>query len=1102
MHARRRTPLRTWLAALTAAALAVSGAVVVDVASAPPARAAYPDSFNPFSMNGGFTVYAREDALLQNQETEGSIAVGGTSTVQGSSGQYTIIHVAAGTGDYDLPTVDGDPTRYLVGSHSADSAGILAVTSAGTSNSALWGDVKMVERDGPWEGFARADWIRLNEDRTDPNLTPLIDATHQTYPTSATPPTGSAGNSSIYTANTGATAVADYVEAAREASYEAAQDCLDGLVTDDAGYPVGVAEDVGSRVVLEPLSADRPNIVDYADIAGTALIQYSPGPTPGVTNPLIIRVPAGTTEVIGTRSDPQGAYSPYIFWDLSELTGDVTVTAAEGRMDGSVYAPEAAVTINAAPLDGQVLGRDVTLLGGEVHSFLFAGEITCDADHGTFAVRKELDGIDASDLPDGTTFTVNFTATEPDGVITTGTLEVPVDGSPVEAGVEFPVGTVVEFEEIEPESVPGYEWGTPSIDPDPLTIGAGSAQVVVTNTATEQTGTFSITKEIVDLTGGAPATPPGATVPVEWAALHSGEVIASGTLDVPLDGTPIAVGQDFPVGTVIVLTENLESITPPDGYRWVDASFDPGRVFVIDDTASVAVELTNTVVPDESDRVITIVKSAEGAASDPAFGYTATYNIDPPGTRSDPIPLPVGDAVTILDLETGADTLDLAEQVPTLNGEPTDPGDWEEPVFSVTINGVTTEYPSGGFDEIVEIALGTEGDVAIEVANSLVEGTFELSKEFENISGDHIGGLEFTVVWTAVTPTGEQYRGVMRLPADGTPTRPTTIGGDPRTFPYGTVVSFTELAAPTRAHLEWASATFDPEQVVIGAGGESVVASTLTNSADLTTGTFQVAKALDGIAPSELLIDSFTVDYVAWLPTGDPVAGTFELPADGTPAGPTDAAGEPLEFPIGTSVRLLEEAPDASALPPGFQWSGTVWTPGDSVIIGTGETPVLQVTNSVEEFTRYAGTKVVDGDGASMLPDGTTFPVEWWWDHVPQGGITVEPDVTIVSPWFPVGSIIELREGKLPDIPNVDWGTPSWTINGETLGPQADGRVVLPATTVRDQGVVELQLTNYADAEELPATGGGGVSPALPIGALAMILAGAGLLVARRRLQA
>jgi len=124
-----RPHLRRVIAGITATLLAATGVVVAGAIAAPPAAAAYPESVNPFAIAGGFTVYARENGLLQNQETEGSIAVGGTATVQGSSGQYTIIHVSAGTGDYEIPTVDGDPTRFLVGRYSTASTGILAITS-------------------------------------------------------------------------------------------------------------------------------------------------------------------------------------------------------------------------------------------------------------------------------------------------------------------------------------------------------------------------------------------------------------------------------------------------------------------------------------------------------------------------------------------------------------------------------------------------------------------------------------------------------------------------------------------------------------------------------------------------------------------------------------------------------------------------------------------------------------------------------------------------------------------------------------------------------------------------------------------------------------
>lgn len=1105
-----RPRTRRLIAGLTATLLAATGAVVVGTAGAEPAAAAYPDSVNPFAIAGGFTVYAREDALLQNQETEGSIAVGGTATVQGSSGQYTIIHVSAGTGDYDLPTVDGDPTRFLVGRYSPSSTGILAITSAGTTDPSLWGDLKMVQRNDGWQAFPRADWLRLNRNAANVDQTPLIDATHQQYPSDAAPPSGATGNGSIYTANTSATAVADYVEANRQASWDEASSCFDDIAdpTSGAGYPVAVAENAGSRIVLAPLSPDQPNVVDYADIAGTALIQFSPGPTPGVANPLIIRVPAGTTEVIGARADPQGAFSPYIVWDLSQLSGDVTVRAAEARIDGSIYAPDASVTVDAAPLDGQVIGLDVTVRGGEVHSFLFSGELACTADSGTFAVRKALTGIQTGDLPAGTTFTVNYRAVDPDDNVSVGTLEVPADGSLVLSGEQFPIGTEVTFAELAPESVPGWEWGTPTIAPNPLTIGVGSAEVVVTNSATAQTGTFSIAKSIQDLSGGDPGLPQAASVPVQWTAWSGGTQIAAGTLAVPFDGTVVDVGQQFPVGTRIILTEELDGIDPPAGYEWSGIGWDPGRTFVIDETGTVAVALTNAVTPTQSERTITIVKAATGVAADPSFAYATTYNTDPPGTRTE-IALPVGQPQLIDDVETGADALQLAERVPTQNGQPVDPAQWELPVFEVTVDdGEPVVYRPAAFDEgqpdlsdaIAAIPLPESGDIEIVVTNALREGGFTISKEFDGIPSDQVPpGLEFTVQWTATLPDGSTQAGVLRVPGDGTPVGPVDAEGEPLLFPYGTVVTYQEQDAPAVRHISWLRAAFDLESLVIGQDAEAVVHATLTNDASLLNGTFLVQKEMDGIDPAELLVDSFTVTYVVRAPGQMPTVGQFALPADGTPAGPVGLDGEPLSFPFGTIVNLIEEEPDASALPVGYEWGETVWSPASFVEIGPGEAPVLEVTNSVVAMTRWAVTKVTEGDGASSLPPGTTFTGDWWRNGVAQPAVEIQQGETIYSPYFPVGTIIEAREGEFPAIPGIDWGEPVWSVDGDVLVPDADGVVTLPMEQARSPLTAQLTLTNTAATRPLPSTGGGGLSPLVPLGAIGLITVGLILTMRRPR---
>ncbi|WP_342002069.1 DUF5979 domain-containing protein [Microbacterium sp. LWH7-1.2] len=257
-------------------------------------------------------------------------------------------------------------------------------------------------------------------------------------------------------------------------------------------------------------------------------------------------------------------------------------------------------------------------------------------------------------------------------------------------------------------------------------------------------------------------------------------------------------------------------------------------------------------------------------------------------------------------------------------------------------------------------------------------------------------------------------------------------------------------------------------------------------------------KTMDGVDPDELLVDSFTIDYVAHLPSRDVVAGRFELPADGETAGPVDDEGDPISFPIGTVVNLIEEEPAPSALPEGYEWGATTWSPASFVEIGLDETPpVLEVTNSVVAMTRWAVTKAVAGNGASSVPAGATFPADWWLDGAAQPRIELEPNVTITSPYFPVGTIIEAREADLPSIPGVDWGTPTWTVDGEALVPDQDGKVTLPMSQVRTPRTAELTLTNTATTRPLPATGGGGLSPLVPLGAVGLIALG-GLLVARR----
>ena len=67
---------------------------------------------------------------------------------------------------------------------------------------------------------------------------------------------------------------------------------------------------------------------------------------------------------------------PYVFWDLSEVTGDVYF---DGFDIGALYAPYANVTVNLAPTwgsNGSFLANELEFLGGsgdEIHGVSFAG---------------------------------------------------------------------------------------------------------------------------------------------------------------------------------------------------------------------------------------------------------------------------------------------------------------------------------------------------------------------------------------------------------------------------------------------------------------------------------------------------------------------------------------------------------------------------------------------------------------------------------------------------------------------------------------------------------------------------------------------------------
>ncbi|KZM78808.1 collagen-binding domain-containing protein [Cellulosimicrobium sp. I38E] len=502
----RRARRRPAAALLAVGLLSGAGLVV------PATSAAAADAVNPFDLAGGFSVYAREDARLGNHETEGSVAVGGELTVRAEGGMYAIVHQVAGTADYTIPTVDGDPTRLLVGSY-ATTSGLTQITNAGVpagSGAELEGYLKVVGDDPAFDTYQRGDWVRY---RTEVDEAPSIDATNQKWPDGAT------------TVATQRDSVAAYVEAGATETAEVRQ-CLADLVPSGSAHVLSVTEDVGDRVVLSALEPGRPNVVDYATIADAYTVQFADGVLPSADTPLVVSVPAGTTDVRGSVFGAEGAAARSVLWDLSQLEGPVTLGTGGTRLDGSVYAPTADLTVEAAPLDGQVVAQNLTLLGGEAHAYLFAGSIPCATEPvvetGSLTVTKRVAGDAASTVPAGTTFTVAYDA---DG--STGELTVPVGGSATVA--DLPLGTEVVLSEPGLPAVDGVEWGEPTWQVDGAAVEPGDdgtvrveigttadVAVVLTNTAdtpVEPTPTPPTPTPTEPTTPTAPVTPDAPTPP-------------------------------------------------------------------------------------------------------------------------------------------------------------------------------------------------------------------------------------------------------------------------------------------------------------------------------------------------------------------------------------------------------------------------------------------------------------------------------------------------------------------------------------------------------------------------------------------------------------
>ncbi|MFE6964068.1 choice-of-anchor A family protein [Agromyces sp. NPDC057679] len=372
-----------------------------------------------------------------------------------------------------------------------------------------------------------------------------------------------------------------------------------------AGYPVtGTGLVAGNQVQFVGTPGDDPQVFTLDTGAISAITEISFTALPADV-PIVINV-TGTDDVAfspnyfaidGVRVDDLtspvfGNAASRILWNFTDTTS--LLIGGTSQFMGSILAPTADAEITASTNGRVHIGGDLTTrgAGNEQHNYPWTGGGSLGCQQvGGFSAAKDVTGPAAGDVPADTEFTLEYSY-ELGGETITGQLTLLADGTVVDGPQDLPVGTVVDFDEIDLPVIPGVSWGTPAISPEQVTIGDDENTLVTVTNPTESgtlmAGGFSLAKSV----GGdaAAAVPAETSFTVEYRYELDGTT-TTGRIAVLADGTVSQGPQDLPTGTVVSFTEvDLPEI---DGVEWGEPTFSPETVTISTDE-DVLVTVTNT----------------------------------------------------------------------------------------------------------------------------------------------------------------------------------------------------------------------------------------------------------------------------------------------------------------------------------------------------------------------------------------------------------------------------------------------------------------------------------------------------------------------------
>ena len=301
---------------------------------------------NPLTAANGFNVFAKQGVTFMSGNSDGTIAMGGNATLNGS---FTVAmansgsHPNAFNNSSNYGFVIGGGVTYTSGSTVVVNNGFLRLGST-TGSRLFYTDCNNATTN-----------LRITKNTggaclTDFQSTPRIDLQRQ-----QTSPTATGTNGLDF--NTAFTTLA--AQSTTLSTYNASAPCSTSLQI----------HSVGSGSISLTLTAHKVNVINLTGTQLNAITQITFHNQPSATQPLVINVnqTSSFSWSPATLAAINNASGRFVIFNFYNNTGTVTLTGAN-TVVGSVLVPNGHFTKNhVGNIEGQVVAQNIVLNGGEVH---------------------------------------------------------------------------------------------------------------------------------------------------------------------------------------------------------------------------------------------------------------------------------------------------------------------------------------------------------------------------------------------------------------------------------------------------------------------------------------------------------------------------------------------------------------------------------------------------------------------------------------------------------------------------------------------------------------------------------------------------------------